>query len=626
MSKKKNTFTNANSTPISVTKPQTTTHNTNNKWWLYGSYVALFLLVFMLYKVGFGNDFVDWDDITYIKENLYILNPSWSNAWLFLKSSYFGNYHPLTMWSYMANVALFGKDASSIIITNVLLHALNSCMVLYLAYRLAGRSLWVGVLTALFFAIHPLHVESVTWVSERKDVLYGGFFIGACISYWTYLTAKKQIWYALTLVLFLLSCLSKPAAVVLPLVLLLLDNWHKRPLTQTKVWIEKIPFFAFSLLFGLIAANIQSGGNFYGALPSLSEKAFAISSIDFSLWQRIQIASYGFVVYMFKLFVPYGMAAYHPYPSVFTNAVFIICPIIVFLLLAATLYTRKYTNTLFWSVAFYTLTIALVLQFVSVGSAIIAERYTYIPYIGLLFGVFYGLNGLVLRKPLLKMPITIAAAVVSLAFATSSYQYIQTWKNSITLWDNVINLYPDVAKPYALRGTFKGKSGDLAGSLKDFEHALALDTTYAPTYEGLGNIYGAQGQAPKALQMFEKAIKLDPKNGKSYYNRAMANVQLNRLELVLPDLDQALALAPNSTPDIQSLRGFVQIQQKQYDAAIASYNQVIQLRPDANAYYYQGIAYLNNNQSEKARANFLKALQLNPKLSEAQQYLDKMGN
>jgi tetratricopeptide (TPR) repeat protein len=211
-------------------------------------------------------------------------------------------------------------------------------------------------------------------------------------------------------------------------------------------------------------------------------------------------------------------------------------------------------------------------------------------------------------------------------FATSSYQYIQTWKNSITLWDNVISLYPDVAKPYALRGTFKGKSGDLEGSLKDFEHALALDTTYAPTYEGLGNIYGAKGQAPKALQMFEKALSLDPKNGKSYYNRAVANLQLNRLDLVLPDLDQALALAPNSTPDIQALRGFVQIQQKQYDAAIASYNQTIQLRPDANAYYYQGIAYLNNNQPEKARANFLKALQLNPKLSEAQQYLDKMGN
>ncbi|MBK9458330.1 MAG: hypothetical protein IPN94_02550 [Sphingobacteriales bacterium] len=298
---------------------------------------------------------------------------------------------------------------------------------------------------------------------------------------------------------------------VLPLVLLLLDNWHKRPLTQTKVWIEKIPFFALSLLFGLIAANIQSGGNFYGALPSLSEKAFAISSIDFSLWQRIQIASYGFVVYLFKLFVPYGMAAYHPYPSAFTNVIFTIYPIIAILFLAAVLFLRKYTNTLFWSVAFYTLTIALVLQFVSVGSAIIAERYTYIPYIGLLFGVFYGLNGLVLSKPTLKMPITIAAAVVSLVFATSSYQYIQTWKNSITLWDNVISLYPNVAKPYALRGTFKGKSGDLEGSLKDFEQALALDTTYAPTYEGLGNIYGARASPSPSPKCSKRPLKLAPK-------------------------------------------------------------------------------------------------------------------
>ena len=629
MSKKKHTpNTNApstanNATTLAIKTPK---NNTPANWQLYLAYSVLFLIVFALYKVGFTNNFVDWDDSTYITENLYLLNPSWGNAWLFLKSSYFGNYHPLTMWSYMANIAFFGKDAGSFIITNVLLHAINSCLVLYFSYRLSGRVLWVGVLTALFFAIHPLHVESVTWVSERKDVLYGCFFIASCITYLTYIETPKLRWYVATLVFFLLSCLSKPAAVVLPLVLLLLDNWYRRPLINAKIWIEKIPFFVFSLLFGLIAINIQSGGNFYGLLPSLSEKAFAISSIDFSISERLQIASYGFVMYLVKLLLPYGMAAYHPYPNNFTDTIFIVCPIAAATLLAVAVYTQKYTKIVLWGLAFYTVTIGLVLQFTSVGSAIIAERYTYIPYVGLLFAIFYGISKLILAKPALKNALTVVFCIVALIFAGLSYQYIQKWKDTVALWDNVIELYPSIAKPYALRGVFKGKSGDLEGSLKDFELSLKLDTAYAPTYEGLGNIYGAKGQAQKALEMFEKALQLDPRNGKSYYNRAVANLQLNKIDLVLPDLAKALELSPNNAPEIYALQGFVQLQQKQYSAAIALYSQSIQLKPNANSYHYRGVAYFNNNEPNNARTDFLQALQLNPNLTESQQYLNKLGN
>lgn len=591
-------------------------------YWLYATYVLLFVVVWVLYQAGFGNEFVDWDDYEYVKENSYVLRPSWSNAVTLLKTAYFGNYHPLTMWSYMATAAWIGKDAGSFIMVNVLLHAINACLVAYFAYRLSGRVVWVAALTALFFAVHPLHVESVVWVSERKDVLYGLFFLAACIGYLRYLDRPTAWRYAVVWSLFLLSCLSKPAAIILPIVLLLLDDWHNRSWLLPRVWAEKIPFFALSFLFGSIALSIQNGGDFMGLLPTSSAKAFAVSHLDISWVQRCQDAAYALMTYLIRLFVPHSMAAYHPYPATYDSPVFVLYPLLAIALFATAIYSRRYTKILFFGFMFYLVCLLLVLQFVSVGSAIIAERYTYLPYIGILFALFYGLHRLSENRPVAwRTAVGGAAIVVALLFAVRTHNYIPAWKNTLALWDNVIQYYPDVAKPYTLRGTFKGKSGDLAAAIKDFEHALSLDTVYAATYEGLGNAYGFQGQPQKALAMFEKALQYDPNNGKSYYNRALANVQLQQFDRVLPDLDRALELTPNRAGEIASLRGYIYLQQKKYADAVNAYGQALQIQPTAAAYCYRGVAQMNLNNHTAARADLQRALQIDPNMAEAKQYL-----
>lgn len=610
----------ATSKPI----PIAVSHSTPIYSWL-ALLAGFAIAIYMVYGGSFSHDFVDWDDYEYVKENAYVLNPSWNHAWLFFKSSYYGNYHPLTMCSYLVNTALWGKEAASFIQLNVLLHIVNTFLVCYLAYRLAGRSLWVGAFTALFFAIHPLHVESVVWVSERKDVLYGLFFIAACINYWAYIHDSKKHRYFLCLLLFLLACMSKPAAIVLPFVLLLLDDWQGRLVWQAKVWIEKLPFFALSFLFGYLTLMVQDGGDVGGFLPSLSAKAFAISDLNISFWQRCQYAGYGFITYLLRLFVPHNMAAFHPYPTAI-SPIYALYPIASLALLSLAIYSRRYSKVAFLGIAFYAICLALVLQFVTVGSAIIADRYTYIPYIGILFAVFYALHHLTQKKTALFYPISGAAAAIALLFAIQAKHYTKAWKDTIVLWDNVINLYPNTSNAYTMRGTYKGKNGDLNAAVKDFEHALSLDSTYAATYEGLGNVYGYQQQPQKALEMFEKALQYDSNNGKSYFNRALANVQLEQYERVLPDLDRALTLTPNRAMEILSLRGFTYLKLQQYPQSIEAYSQSLKAQPNnASAYLYRGMAYYNNNNKENAKTDFNKALQLNPKLSEAQQYLNLLG-
>ena len=231
------------------------------------------MAVFIAFSGGFNNEFVNWDDQTYIKLNYLVTKPNgyWAEAW---NSHVALNYAPLTITSLMINSDIFGfESARSFIITNTLVHLLNVLLVFWFVLLLlknkfkillpkAGKPLFVAFVTALLITIHPVRVELVIWVSECKDVLYCFFFLAACINYLKYLDFEKQRKYLIySFLLFLASCLSKGQAAVLPIVLLLVDYWRERKF-ERNVFVEKLPFLVLSLLFGLIATNVQNGGNF----------------------------------------------------------------------------------------------------------------------------------------------------------------------------------------------------------------------------------------------------------------------------------------------------------------------------------------------------------------------------
>ena len=483
--------------------------------------ILLALLVGAAYQGSGSHQFVGWDDTEYVINNPLVTNPSTGLREIF-STAISLNYHPVTILTMKMNnnkcaECLQGISAKPFIVWNIILHLLNTFLVFYMLWLLSGKKIIAPFLTAALFAVHPMHVESVAWVSERKDVLYTFFFLAGIIAYIQYLerTEKRTGWLIATFVLFVLSCLSKAAAVVFPVVLLLIyfyrygsekNNDWRGALKNTfsrKTVLPLLPFFAVSLFFGLMTTAVQAGDNFVGQLTFLTDHKDAVNIVGpLSILQHIQIGAAGFVTYLLKFLVPVNLSPYHPYPMLkeFITGSFAIelwlsvlafAAIMVFVLLSL-----KKTKLVFFCLGFYFITIALVLQFVSVGTAMTAERYSYVPYIGLAFlpATLIAESGDRLRKILLVVS---AIFIVTLIFLTR--HQVKVWTNTETLWSEVIRNNPRLELPRKGRGKYyfllssktkssfeKNKYEELA--LADFEIAIANNTRDANRTERSGGV------------------------------------------------------------------------------------------------------------------------------------------
>src|SRR6478735_8553476 len=392
--------------------------------WLPGVLVITGICLFPMLNNGFTN----WDDDVYVINNLIIKAPDWGA--IFTSPSAY-NYHPLTMLTLAFNYAISGMDPFSYHLVNWLLHILNTALVFLFIYKISGRKIFVAAFTSLIFGIHPIHIESVAWISERKDVLYSCFFLLALLQYWHFLETGKRPKFLYCFIFFILSLLSKPAAIILPFVLLLLDYWHARSFTW-KVWAEKIPFLIFSLLFGFITIKVQS--------------AEAIVGLDiYPLWTRFFFACYTIMIYTARFFVPYPLSAFHPYPSADSLGLPILLSPIFMIALLILLWLKRKDKLIVFSLLFFIVNLLLVVQFVSIGLTIVSERYTYVPYIGLSF-----LAGIWLNKYFDSKSASFIKAIpfiIGIIFGFISFQRTKVWKDGDTLWSDVVKHYPDAATP-----------------------------------------------------------------------------------------------------------------------------------------------------------------------------------
>src|SRR6187200_247909 len=374
------------------------------------------------------NQLTNWDHEFYVVQNALLRGPDWTGIF---SKPIVSNYHPITIATLAANYSMTGRDASSYLISNLLLHLINTGLVFYFIWLISGKKLWVAAFTAIIFGVHPMHVESVAWVSERKDVLYTLFFLLALLQYWRFLEGGKRSNLILCFVFFVLSLLSKPAAVILPIVLLLLDYWKGRAFNW-KILVEKIPFFILSLIFGYITIKVQS--------------ADAIVSFGiYPLWSRFFFACYTIMIYAARFFVPYPLSAFHPYPSVDALGLSVWLSPIFIIALAILLWLKRKDRLVVFSLLFFIVNLLLVMQFISIGLTIVSERYTYVPYIGLSF-----LTGMWLNKYLDSRSgsfIKAISFVIGIIFGFISFQRTKVWKDGDTLWADVVNHYPYAATP-----------------------------------------------------------------------------------------------------------------------------------------------------------------------------------
>ena len=576
------------------------------------------------------------DDYYYITTNPYLRNFSWSGVTAIFTSFYSGNYHPLTTITFWLEFHLFGTNPLPYHLLNVALHVFNTWLVYRLIMKLHG-STFVAFAVALLFGIHPMHVESVAWISERKDVLYSAFYLSAACLYLDYLNRpEKKSNLVFALILFVLSLLSKSAAVTLPLLFLVFDYYKGYRLTAKSV-IAKLPFFALSIVFGIVAILSQSAGN---AIMAVTENYGAVN--------RLFFFTTGLATYLVKLVVPFNLAALHFYPSYLVHGLawyyYASLPFLIGLILLAIKQTKLKKDTLF-GLFFFIAAISVMLQIIAVGTALYAERYTYISYIGLFFIGARFLEEL--RSTKYATTAMTMFYVLAACYVLATYDRIGVWKDSITLFTDAIdknpenhnncfifnirgNVYkaaheydnamkdynaalslnPDLESAYWNRGDALQQLGNFAAAIADFSKSLQMNPKVATTYNDRGWAFFRNNQPDSAIKDFDKAIQLDPKLAEAYNNRGWVWYTVKNNADALEDFAHAIKLNPDFDKPYYNI-AMVKATSGDLDAAIVEYTRLLSKHPDADvAYFDRGLAYFNKKDNGHACEDWHRAADL----------------
>ena len=549
----------------------------------------IFILTFIVYIPALMADFVNWDDPDYVGENSYLIRDLSRLPELFTTPVQ-GNHHPVTMFSLALNFAISGEDAWSYHLFNLIFHLVNCYLVYRFALLLSKNNSLIAFVTSLLFAIHPLHVESVAWVSERKDVLYTLFFLAGHIAFTKYLDSndKKQYW--LTLLFLVLSLLSKPAAVIFPVSLFCIDILRRRQFSF-KLITEKIPFFIPAILMGLLTISAQ-------------KDVGATGEEYFGLGKNILFGFYGILMYFVKMVIPYKLSAFYPFPALNESLppVYYVGPIFAVALAAIVYFTWKKYRFVAFGISFYIVNLLLVLQIFSVGSAVIAERYTYVPYIGLFF-----IAGCLLdrfAKGNLKKAYTIILPL-ALIYSAVSFMQARTWKDGATLWDTIIKNQPS-SRAYSARATLLRKDANNlraeAGQLMNQQR----------TQEANQKNEEANLNYRKAIDFYTQAIKLNAIDHESYNNRANIYMDLNKFDSAFINYKQALVVKPNYYVAYDNLGGWF-ARRNMYDSALIYFNRALEQKPDYKVTYSnRGLVYMSLKQYELAIRDWQQFLQYEP--------------
>ncbi|MCB0807241.1 MAG: tetratricopeptide repeat protein [Bacteroidales bacterium] len=533
----------------------------NKTFWVFVALIATFIA----YMPVFQNDFVNWDDDYYITGNNLIQSFDLTSVKTWFSRPFMGLYQPMILVSLALDYSINGNDPVIFHTTNLMLHLLNTLLVFVFLSGLLKNDR-VSIMATLLFGLHPIHVEAVAWATERKELLYGFFYLLALVSYLQFLKQQKTRWLLTTFILFIFSLLSKASAVTLPLVLVLLDYLHERIWPDRKVILEKLMFFIPALVFGLLTLYWHRS---YGSLVNAS---------GFSLPERAFLAGRGLMYLLSKTIWPLDLSAYNQLPG--NIGIGIILEIFFYwALIGIALYTlirmRLNNRMLIFGAGFFLLTIFLFLIPPGVP-VLISERYAYLPSIGLFVIIGVGFNR-VFNKQKMVRDIGVAVLGIYLLFIMFlTFQQSKTWRNSLSLWNHVIEVRGDLAYPLYQKG----------------------------------NAYREKGEYDKALQNFDRALQKRPRLARVLENRGHIYLLLNNYESAISDLNKATTLDPESEYAHCTL-GFAYRHTGEFNKAIKHLNKAIELKKDyADAYFNRGKIYLEQGNTTEACADLKQSLHL----------------
>ena len=569
--------------------------------------LLLSMLVVLVYVKLFSAGFISWDDADVLLNNKAVHQ---FNVKAFFTNYYVGNYAPVTMMGFGVDWLLFHGNAAGHHAVSIVFHIVNGLLVYYLS-NLVLKDKLKAILCTVIFCFHPLQVETVAWVAAKNNLMYSRFFLVGLIFYTKYLIEGLKKYYVWALSFFVISVLCKPSAICFPLCLMLLDYVVKEKLTIRSLLINKIPFAIISLILGLVTIYTRT------------EDKFINQNHAYAVHERIGYAGYAVLQYLYKFFIPVNLSVIYPYPQNKTLSISIGYAVIaVFIFAGYKLYKSKYKLVLF-GLLFFIVNLLLVLQFLPFGEVLTADRYMYLPILGL----SWALAALIpfKEKQLNYISLSLLLVLSSITFLRTS-----VWKNSVGLYSDILKKYPhsfvalnslgaeymlnnnydlslrylnaainentNYYKGYYNRGLLYAQTNRMQDALNDFNKAITLKQ-YPKAYVARANVYYTLQDFPKAILDAQTVLQKDPTNVKANYVLATSYDDLNELDKALSYYNVVIKTT-NDNPGYFLRRAILYGKKQQFNACLTDLDICTTLDATfAEAYYWKGVAKVNMNQS-----------------------------
>ncbi len=582
--------------------------------------VCLFIILstFSVYWQIHNYDFVNFDDYKYVSDNRHVqvgLTIE-SITWAFT-TFHAGNWHPLTWLSHMLDYQLYGLNPGGHHITNLFFHIANSLLLFFVFRKMTGH-FWQSAFLALLFALHPLHVESVAWISERKDVLSAFFWILTMWSYIRYVQHPGIDKYLLVLLFFILGLMSKPMLVTLPFVLLLMDYYPLSRFQKSdggknifqrsivfRVILEKLPFF--------VLVVISSAITFYAQMHGGAVKSLEIIPIQ----TRIANALISYAAYILKMLCPSRLAVLYPHPGSFpwwqiAGACFLLLSI-SFLAIRIRKQSPYFITGWLW----YLGTLVPVIGLVQVGNQSMADRYSYIPLIGIFFIISWGIPQFIQRWRHVKKILPIIAITISFILMGVTFIQAGYWKNSIILFKHALGITANNFIIHNNLGLVLREQGLIDEAIRHYEDALRIRPDFVEAHYNLGNALQEQGLIDNAIRHYKEALRIKPDFVDAHNNLGNAFQEQGLIDNAIRHYKEALRIKPDFA-DAHNNLGFALKEKGLIDEAVRQYKEALHIRPDyEKAHYNLGNALQEKGLIDESLRHYKEALRIKPDYADA---------
>jgi tetratricopeptide (TPR) repeat protein len=546
--------------------------------------VCLFLVIATcaVYWQVVTHEFINLDDKLYVVENRFVSSGiSLENVIWAFRSFHASNWHPLTWLSHMIDSEIFGLNPGMHHLVNVLLHLANSLLVFLVLYEMAGK-LWRSAFVAFLFALHPLHVESVAWIAERKDVLSTLFWMLTIWCYCRYVKYSGTWRYVCALILFVMGLMAKPMVVTLPFVLLLLDFWPLQRLrlgnqeslpvegankkSTSFLILEKVPFFILVLASSAVTLLAQKSG---GAVAS---------TVALTLGERTANAVVSYVTYLYKIIWPVNLAVFYPYPEVIPWWHVTAATVLLLVVTGGVViqYKRRPYLPVGW--LWYLGTLVPVIGIVQVGAQAMADRYTYVPIIGVFIMISWGANDLVRSLRMKKIVLSVSAGIILMFFMASTLFQIEYWHDDINLSAHAIKVTNRNYLAHNNLGLALEQEGRIIDAVGHYSRALEINPRYVDAHVNIGVALSALGRFDEAVGHYKDAIRLRPGLLEAHYNLGGLFLRRGEVDEAIEHFDESLRINPGIAQAHNGL-GIALVRKGDMEGAIWHFREALRLDP-----------------------------------------------